>query len=184
MNQCSCDCFDHAIKGNFCKHIHFVLINNPQFCFAGTLRGPQEQVCEESENCTQHEEVASSDPLSQEDHLFFKMISRERRETDLEVEKDKIIAHFTNLVRSSCTDQDDLKSIWKFIKPIESTLKASKPVKEGAHLISVSKNKSKKNLTPQKRFMKKNKKLPSKNDKVVSNLDNEVFMDKSGIICI
>ena len=169
-NQASCDCFDYAIKGNLCKHIHYALIERSKTSPGGFLGVVQEQDTEQSD-------MSFAGDLNQEDHSFFRMISNEKRESDIDIEKNEIIAFFTNLVRTRCHSHEDLQSVWKYIKPIESTLQASKKLRT-ENLVSISTNRSKKLLTPQKRFTKLRKRRIIATEKSSSNLDEEIFLNK------
>jgi len=106
------------------------------------------------------------------------MISNEKKETNIEVEKNEIIAYFTNLVQSSCNDHDAIQSVWKYIKPIESTLQAARRLRSGNDLVSSSKNKNKRLLTPQKRFKKTKNRQSTVIERVQSELDKEIFMSQ------
>jgi len=77
--QSSYDCFDYAIKGNLYKHIHFVMIEIAKNLLRSSLGVEKEGY-----------QSSSKDSLSQEDHLFFTMISNEKRETkDITQKKEK-----------------------------------------------------------------------------------------------
>ena len=85
-NQSSCDCFDYAIKGNLCKHIHYVMVNENLDCSHESIKT--------SDN--EHTEALPSEILDQEEQVFFRMISNEKKETDLEIGKDKLIENSLN----------------------------------------------------------------------------------------
>ncbi|XP_053206553.1 uncharacterized protein LOC128390810 [Panonychus citri] len=168
ISEVSCECFDFMIKGNMCKHIHFI----------GMKRNETDAMNESNQISLEDDlelEMPSQDIEKAEAHVHLLPTSTNDVKRTLEERKQKMIAEICSLV-NSCVSIAELDSLQKFIVPMQPTLSAIRSTAGKTISPSAGSQGSGRNIDQQKRFRNKKRKIVTKTkDLVHDSLARELF---------
>ncbi|XP_074604044.1 uncharacterized protein LOC141857445 [Brevipalpus obovatus] len=163
MKQAKCECFDYCIKGNLCKHIHYIMMNH---------RGPRRVQSVDD----QEEELVIDQVEEQNTETQLMLPTRSYSQSQDILEQKRLLLKQVSDALDLCSTSEQIEAIKNFITPMKPTILSLE--KTGTKQISTvtgSQGTSKK-IDPQRRFTKVRKKKTRTNDSIVSSLREEFFL--------
>ena len=175
LHQVSCECFDHLIKGNFCKNIHFAALQDHSE-HDSQSHLPTDMMNELSDSPF----VAENEPealLAEEKKLL--RTTRGSTSQSLESEINAEVVRVTRILES-CETPEEIKSLSKFIDAMQPTLNSLR-LNTNREISSISGSQgAKRNIEQQRRFEKAKKRTqPKKQRASESSLKMELFKSKT-----
>ena len=144
LHQASCQCYDFLIKGNMCKHIHFVMNNQSSHCNADPIP-----------SCSQDDRIQLLEQQKEREREMF-LNSGTDSMRFFDETKRKITEEVLNIIES-CHTIEELKAIHKFIVPMKPSLLSLRVNSDRNISEKVGSQGTSRNIEQQRRFSKPKK---------------------------